>query len=59
MPKLTKALATNPEVIMWKLHRATLEVIYKDLGHAKRHIDKLKEMLRGLKIDRDMIILPP
>ena len=59
MPKLTKALTTNPEVIMWKLHRATLEVIYKDKGWVKGHIDKLKDLLRSLKIDRDMIILPP
>ena len=59
VPKLTKALTTNPEVIMWKLHRATLEVIYKDMGWVKGHIDKLKDLLRSLKIDRDMIILPP
>ena len=59
MPKLTKAPTRNSEVIMWKLHRATLEVIYKDMGHVKGHVDKLKDLLRSLKIDRDMIILPP
>ena len=58
VPKLTKALKTNAEVIMWKLHRATLEVIYKDMGWVKGNIDNLKDMLRSLKLDRDMIILP-
>ena len=47
VPKLAKAMTRNPEVIMWKLHRATMEVIYKDMGFVKGHIDKLKEMLRG------------
>ena len=59
MPKLTKALTRNSEVIMWKLHRATLEVIYKEMGCVKGNIGKFKELLRSLKIGRDMIILPP
>ena len=59
VPKLTKALTKKPEVIMGKLHRATLEVIYKDMGWVKGHIDNLKDMLRSLKLDRDMIVLPP
>ena len=59
VPKLTKAFKKIAEVIMWKLHRATLEVIYKDMGWVKGHIDKLKDVLRSLKIDRDMVILPP
>ena len=59
VPKLTKAMTRHSEVIMWKLHRATLEVIYKEMGYAKGHIDNLKELLCSLKIDRDMSILPP
>ena len=39
-------MTRNPEIIMWKLHHATLEIIYKDMGNVKRHIDNLKETMK-------------
>ena len=57
VPQLTRALTRNPEMTMWKFHRATFEIIYKDMGNAKRLIDHIKETMKGVEVERDMFVL--